>query len=330
MQPVPEGFHIEELSGPGIVAYLMHWGLFGTLSVQLYLYYLAFPKDRKFIKYLVYGIYIIEFVQTVLFTHDAFAIFGYGFGDIDALTGMHFNWLTIPIMGALRLSGRSSMHTESSLYQDHELSLYSLSVSLTSSVAGIIDGAYCFSEDNIADLTNDRRVSIAVGIWCSASALCDVIIAICMTYYLMRNNTSLRCTQILVSSLIRLTIETGTMTAVAVLLSLILFLAFPHETFYAAIVVIVPNLYANTILMMLNSRIRIVGGRDTYTSSGDMIITTTTMMKGIISQSTKGTQPADTGIQGQVSVVAITQNVFNDKLFETKEKPQNGSISLSV
>ncbi len=62
--------------------------------------YLAFPKDRKFTKCLVYGIYIVEFVQTILFTHDAFAIFGYGFGDIKALTRMYFNWLTVPIMSA--------------------------------------------------------------------------------------------------------------------------------------------------------------------------------------------------------------------------------------
>ncbi len=68
------------------------------------LYYLAFPKDRRLIKCIVYGIYIIEFVQTILVTHDAFAIFGYGFGDLEALTDVHFNWLVVPIMGAASTS----------------------------------------------------------------------------------------------------------------------------------------------------------------------------------------------------------------------------------
>ncbi len=36
----------------------------------------------------------------MLVTHDAFAMFGYGFGDIETLTDMHFNWLTVPIMSA--------------------------------------------------------------------------------------------------------------------------------------------------------------------------------------------------------------------------------------
>ncbi len=70
-------------------------------AFSLDLYYLAFPNDRRFTKHLVYGIYVIEFVQTILVAHDMFATYGYGFGDMDALTGMNFNWLTVPIMSAV-------------------------------------------------------------------------------------------------------------------------------------------------------------------------------------------------------------------------------------
>ncbi|KAK0468795.1 hypothetical protein IW261DRAFT_1014834 [Armillaria novae-zelandiae] len=150
-----------------------------------------------------------------------------------------------------------------------------------------------------------------------------------MTYYLRRSNTGFRRTRIMVSNLIRLTIETGTMTAIVVLLNLILFLVFPHQTFYAATSLVIPQLSANSILMMLNSQIRIVGGRDTYTSSADMSITTT-MVREIASQSTEGAQPADR-IQGQLPVVVITQDVFSDSVGQTKEKLHRGSsISFSV
>ncbi|KAK0468812.1 hypothetical protein IW261DRAFT_1677299 [Armillaria novae-zelandiae] len=330
MQPVPVAFPIEKLSGPVIVGYLLHWGLFGVLSVQLYLYYLAFPKDKKFTKYLVYGIYIIEFVQTVLFTHDAFAEFGYGFGDIEALTAMDFNWLTVSIMSAVVACIGQVFYAYRIfiLSKSRIVPLFVICVSLTSSVAAMVAGAYSFSKDSITDL-NTQEMSIVGGIWCGGSALCDIIIAICMTYYLRRSNTSFRRTRIMVSNLIRLTIETGTMTAVVVLLNLILFLAFPHQTFYAATSLIIPQLYANAILMMLNSRIRIVGGRDTYTSSADMSITTT-MVREITSQSTESAQPADR-IQGQLPVVVITQDVFSNRVGQTKEKLHRGSsVSLSV
>ena len=70
-----------------------------------------------------------------------------------------------------------------------------------------------------------------------------------------------------------------------------------------------PKLYANSVYMVLNSRIRIMGGRDTYTSSTDMEITTA-MMRDTTSHPTQGTQRTD-GVRGQVSVVTITKEVFS-------------------
>ncbi|PBK61306.1 hypothetical protein ARMSODRAFT_1025823 [Armillaria solidipes] len=311
MQPVPAGYPIEKLSGPLIVGYLLHWGLFGTLSVQLYLYYLAFPKDRQFTKCLVYGIYIVEFVQTMIFTHDAFAAFGYGFGDMEALTDMHFNWSIVPVMSAAVACVGQGFYAYRIfiLSRSRTVPAFVICVSLTSFVGGIITGIFSSQAGNIIELDN-WRMSIAVGIWCGASALCDIIIAVCMTYYLMRSNTGFRRTQILVTKLIRLTIETGSVTAVVALVTLIVFLVFPHQTFYETPAFNMPKLYANTVYMVLNSRIRILGGRDTYTSSTDMSITST-MIRDITSQSTEGARPTD-GMQGRVLVVAIPKEVFND------------------
>ncbi len=69
-----------------------------------------------------------------------------------------------------------------------------------------------------------------------------------------------------------------------------------------------PKLYANTVYMVLNSRIRIMGGRDTYASSTDAAMTNT-MTRDITSHSTQDAQRT-VGVQGQVSVVTITKEVF--------------------
>ncbi|KAK0498678.1 hypothetical protein EDD18DRAFT_1350093 [Armillaria luteobubalina] len=72
----------------------------GALRDAFYLYYLAFPNDRKEGKCLVYGIYVIECAQTMLVAHD---MFGYGSGDVDALTRSSFNWPIVPAVGARRI-----------------------------------------------------------------------------------------------------------------------------------------------------------------------------------------------------------------------------------
>ncbi|KAK0498701.1 hypothetical protein EDD18DRAFT_47035 [Armillaria luteobubalina] len=309
MQPIPTGHPVAELSGPFIVGALLNWGLFGTLSVQLYLYYLAFPNDRRITKYLVYGIYVIESGQTILVAHDTFAAFGYGFGDIGALTGTNFNWLTGPIMGAVAACIGQIFYAYRIFIvsKSRFILMFLICISLTSSSAGIITGIYSFHAGNVIIL-DDRRMYIAIGIWCGASALCDILIAIFMTYYLMHNTTNFRRTRILVTKIIRLTIETGSMTAVVALLTLILFIGFPHHIFFITPGVLVPKLYANAVYMVLNSRFHILGGRDTYDSPTDV---TSTMIRGIASRLAEGTMPMD-GMQSRTQVVAISHESFND------------------
>ncbi|KAK0212248.1 hypothetical protein DFS33DRAFT_1482182 [Desarmillaria ectypa] len=331
MQPVPAGYPVVRLSGPVIVACLLHWGLFGTLSVQLYLYYLAFPNDRQFTKCLVYAIYIVEVVQTILVAHDTFATFGYGFGDMDALIGMHFDWLTVPIMSGVAACVGQVFYAYRIfiLSKSRIVPIFVTCVSLTSSVAAIITGVYCFQAGSIIKL-NNWKTSIAIGIWCGTSALCDIVIASCMTYYLMRSDTGFRRTHLLVIKLIRLTIETGSVTAVVALLNLILFFAFPGRTFYTTPALIMPNLYANTVYMVLNSRIRIMGGRDTYTSSTDMSVPTT-ILQETSSQSTEGTRRT-VGMQRRAPLVTIFKEVFKDDFEMTRinDKPQDKSMEYTA
>lgn len=53
-------------------------------------------------------------------------------------------------------------------------------------------------------------------------------------------------------------------------MNLILFFAFPGTGYYGAPALIMPKLYANAVLMVLNARIMILGGRTTYISSSDL------------------------------------------------------------
>ncbi len=71
-----------------------------------------------------------------------------------------------------------------------------------------------------------------IQIWCGGAALCDIVIAICMTYYvssislsvisidvdtilqLTRSTAHFRRTQMLVTKVVRLTIETGSVTGI--------------------------------------------------------------------------------------------------------------------
>ncbi|KAK0449461.1 hypothetical protein EV421DRAFT_1996530 [Armillaria borealis] len=265
MQPIPTGHPIAEVSGPIIVACLLNWGLFGTLSVQLY--------DRRSLKYLVYGIYIIEFVQTMVVARDTFVTFGYSFGDVEALTRMNYSWLTVPIMSAVAAGVGHVFYAYRIfiLSKSRILPIFVICVSLISSVAAVITGIYAFHAGNVIKL-NNRKTSIAIGLM--------------RKHYQFpshpnadhKDNSSHYRNGIYDRRLTPLTL------AVVALLNVILFFVFPHQTFYMTPALLMPKLYTNTVYMVLNSRMRIIGGRDTYMSSNDMSITTT-MIRDITSQS---------------------------------------------
>ncbi|KAJ7364506.1 hypothetical protein DFH08DRAFT_1073194 [Mycena albidolilacea] len=267
---VPPGFPIVQLSGPLLLANLFHWGLFGVLSVQVYMYYQAFPKDPLSTKSLVYGVYIILLVETVLLTHDAFARFGYGFSNLVALISTDLGWLDVPIMsGLISFIGQSFY-----AYRLHVISksrwipLLIVVMSLTSTIGAIFTGIFTLQAINLAHV-NGRKNSVAAGVWCGASASSDIIIAVCMTYFLSKMDTGYRQTRVLISKITRLTIETGSLTALVAVIVLVLLFGFPGRTYYGTAAAVMPGLYSNCILVVLNVRCRIEGSRPTYFSSAD-------------------------------------------------------------
>ncbi|KAJ7734332.1 hypothetical protein DFH07DRAFT_928481 [Mycena maculata] len=268
----PPGLVVVQVSGPLILASLGDWGLFGALTVQLYLYYQAFPSDRPYIKSLVYIVYSLQLVQTIITAVDSFAAFGSGFGNYVALTELHLSWFSEVIVTSMISLMVQSFYAFRlySFSKSRIIPVLIVTASLAVSVSGFITAQFSHKAGYVTTI-NNRRTSISAGVWLSGSALIDVIIAVSMTYYLIIRDTGFRQTHALISKLIRLTIETGALTALAALATLILYLGFPGKGYFILTVNFVPALYANTLLAILNSRLQIVGGRSTYPTSTDIM-----------------------------------------------------------
>ncbi|KAF9002232.1 hypothetical protein BDZ89DRAFT_1026959 [Hymenopellis radicata] len=246
-------------SAPLLTGFMVHWCLFSTLSVQTYLYYDAALPDSLQKKCLVYGVYLLESLQTGFVTYDAFTIFASGFGDVQSLTAVHFHWLTIPVMSAIVACISQFFYAYRvfvlSNRQKFAPSIIAI-ISIGSAVGGILTGYLAYRTGDASQL-NTPTTSIAIGFWCGGAALCDILIAAFMTHYLAKHDTGFRHTQRLISKLIRLTVETGTLTAVGALLDLILFFAFPFQEVYMSVALWLPKLYANAMIMVINARLKI-------------------------------------------------------------------------
>ncbi|KAJ7648105.1 hypothetical protein FB45DRAFT_1020314 [Roridomyces roridus] len=266
---------IVKVTGTLLVGVVLDCFLFGALCVQLYFYYQAFPGDRWWVKTLVYVACAIESAKTISIIDSAFAQLGYGFANPTSISKVPIAWIMVPIAGALVGFAAQCFYA----YRIRVLSGGILipgiiiAISLTSSGSALIYSAFN-SKMNTILLQSSDRTFVALVVWCGASALCDIFNR--HLYDILCGATGLRQTRAMVSRLTRLIIETGILTALVATITLVLFIAFPQNIYYSVGGGILPTLYANTVLLILNSRIKIVGGRGTNNAEDMMALSSPT------------------------------------------------------
>ncbi|KAF8162608.1 hypothetical protein B0H34DRAFT_643560, partial [Crassisporium funariophilum] len=243
-----------------VVGYLLHWGLFGVLSMQVYMYYLAFPKDSVRSKSLVYGVYLLEILQTILISQVAFHAFGEGFGNLVALDEIGLTWLAVPVISGIVafLAEAFYAYRIRILSDSNVVPGFILALAFIQLGGGIATAVEIKQTVYFSRLLTTRSF-ITSGIWNGGSFLCDVTIAVCMTYYLSsrRNRSGIRQTQLLLTKIIRLTIETGTITAAFALINLSLALSPGHPPYWEAVAAILGKVYSNSMMVVFNSRMKV-------------------------------------------------------------------------
>ncbi|KAN0140960.1 hypothetical protein V8E53_001404 [Lactarius tabidus] len=226
--------------------------LYGVLCVQIYVYSYNFPNDRLLTKFMVYFVFVLETTQTALSGADVHYWFIRGFGNIELLQSSHYAPIDIPIIGAV-ISLAVQLYF---CYRIWTLSknvwLCSL-IAVTSVVSAIGEAWGGFA----SILAGKYAVSkVALYLWSIPSALADIMIATAMTMLLRRtrgNEGSF--SRFVLVRVVRLTIETNTITAGVAITSFVLYVAFPDEIYYTFTAAIIGKLYSNTLLVSLNNRI---------------------------------------------------------------------------
>ncbi|KAK0200461.1 hypothetical protein DFS33DRAFT_1387665 [Desarmillaria ectypa] len=267
---------VNKIAGPLLIGCFLDLILYGVLCNQVYIYYISFPKDRLASKIVVYVLWLTETVQTIISIADIFDTFCYDFGNLSELDDVRLSWFFVLILSgfvgcvsqlfyAWRMYNFSKKARWISITVS--MTLFSSKIAFIQFAAAITCGIEVRRYVHYLDLEMDLKVKVARIIWLGGSALCDAAIALSMTYLLSRARTGLKSTRILVSRLIRLTIETGTVTATLAVIDIALFLAYPNDTYRTVMAICLGKMYSNTVLAVCNSRMtrRIRGGREDAT-----------------------------------------------------------------
>ncbi|KAF9267332.1 hypothetical protein L218DRAFT_1060558 [Marasmius fiardii PR-910] len=228
------------------IGFMINVILYGIMITQVYLYFTNYKRDRTWIKLFVLLLFLCDTVNSIF---DAVYLYGsliihFGMsssclswsGDADpVMTGL----IAILVQGFF--AWRIRVLTGN---------VWLVSMVLLFSVAGFVGGIVTsFEVGRTPEFINFREFKWAVIMWLLGSCCGDILI----TSILRRHKTGFQASDDIVDRVIRLTVQTGLLTAICAIIDLALFLADPsglHLIFNFPL----SKLYTNSLMSSLNSR----------------------------------------------------------------------------
>ncbi|KAJ8071965.1 hypothetical protein PM082_015523 [Marasmius tenuissimus] len=249
-----------DIVGPMFVGILVLFVLFGVLSVQIYIYGVILSIDRGLVRALVYGIYALLLVQVIMCGHDEFLRF-----TARSPEGIGLGWFFVPVIGGIVTFSVQVFYAWriSFLSGSKAGPLCLIALSSTSAIAAFVSASFGSRAGSVQQLgTSSPGIRISSAIWFSTSAVCDLAIAGYMIYLLTRSGSAIDNTKGIVGKVIRLVIESNALTATLAVVTVALLLGPQNQTYFTVSALILPSIYGNSLLVMMNLRFRSSQGRE--------------------------------------------------------------------
>ncbi|RDB20348.1 hypothetical protein Hypma_012694 [Hypsizygus marmoreus] len=264
-------------TGPLYIGSMLNWLLFGSFIVQLYDYYILYQNtDQRFIKIIVYFVFMVEIVQLIFMNHTVWQILIEGYGDPSYIAVTPWSSVTPPVLNGIVSFTVETFFSWRIWTLGRHLGTHRVTRAISAFIVLIGVVHFGASMATTIQFSILRREIDSLGaiyasaiVWLSGSVICDVLIAITMVTLLARSRTksAFGNTEKVINTLIVNTIETGAITAVIALLHLIFFLTNTTDNFiHVCMEYVLGGIFSNVLLATLNGRHRLRNMNENYSS----------------------------------------------------------------
>ncbi|KAJ7172796.1 hypothetical protein C8R43DRAFT_1119639 [Mycena crocata] len=218
-------------------------------TMHRYVYRVYHQRDRFLAKFLVLT------ASTVINGVDAEYWFGSGYGDIGRFADLRESRLYTPLMGsftAMLVQIFFCYRIVALKNKTWPLALLVGVIALAQCAGGMGSGILSYMFGDEAEGKENLR-TIFVWLWLVGGAVADVLIAITMTCLLITAPSS-RDPRDCLKTTVRYVVETNIFAAVVALVGLFLYVGAPDTLYFVCPTMILPGVYANTLLAALNAR----------------------------------------------------------------------------
>ncbi|KAH7930000.1 hypothetical protein BV22DRAFT_1028967 [Leucogyrophana mollusca] len=227
--------------------------LYGVICMQAFYYLQNYAKDRRSIKVLVWGIWILETAHTALSVHFVEYYLILNFTDMTTLEYAVWSMGTAYFVGFFIAYAVNLCFIWRIWLLSKKLWI-AICLSILATVRlgfGLGNASIGFHYTAWVVFRAHVFATMVVG-WV-LSALVDITIACTLCYYLHRRRTGMRRTDSIINRLLLYSINTGAVTSFFAVLVVVTFLTLPGAA-YAAFVGVQSKLYAVSLLATLNGR----------------------------------------------------------------------------
>ncbi|KAJ7691438.1 hypothetical protein B0H17DRAFT_1201082 [Mycena rosella] len=245
---------VDLLFGPLLIGVLLNMTLYGVMATQMLTYYQRYANDFAWIRYFMLYLFIVESTVVIVQVGIIFQPLIIDYGALKALVfapkmlpGDSF--LIAIVSGPIQMfaAWRIKVITESYI-----IPAFVSLLALASGSSGIAMFVTVLQTPEFRDFDKFKTVAT---MWLVCSAACDILIAGGMSYALLTRKTGFSMIDGHINQIVRLTIETGSLTAIFALVNVMLFLVFPFTTLNFIVAFPRPNVYTCSVLAIRPSMV---------------------------------------------------------------------------
>ncbi|KAJ7600786.1 hypothetical protein C8J56DRAFT_1038418 [Mycena floridula] len=231
----------EVAHGPMLVGFVLNILLYGIMITQVYLYFTTFKRDKAWMKILVSVLFVADTMNAIfdfIYIYNSVIVH---FDDVPFLMNADWVFATDPgLTGIIACIMQVFFAWRIKVLTNNTwLACVVVSFAIAGGVGGIITAV---EVERITAFVDFRKFKSVVILWLAAECICDALIASILVWHLVssypsgrKRKTGFQISDELVDRIIRLTMQTGFLTALCATLDLCFFLSDPTGTMMSSL-----------------------------------------------------------------------------------------------
>ncbi|KAJ3919519.1 hypothetical protein F5877DRAFT_66493 [Lentinula edodes] len=255
---------IDNTLGALFVGFAMACCIYGILLSQIYTYLANYPLDRPVYKFIVLLILTLETVDQALIGQ---IYYHYGISNFsNPLTliegAQTWSFILQQTLGSV-VGTIVKISFALRVWRFSQRNFWITGLIMVLAIGGLsLSIVFTVKSFMLPDVFSVVRLRVLGTIALGVGVLTDIVTALALCYFLNKLRTGYRQSDSLVSSLIKYAINTGALTSVISVTTVVLYNLMPSNLIFIAVFFILSKLYAISFMATLNTR-RVVRGRGT-------------------------------------------------------------------